>query len=109
MQWAGQALGVAFLEEAEEALEVFVVERVIDIFFEVEAKLGFGEMQLQGGFGADFGNLAEAEIAGGEEVGGQLWRDDFRARGPDGEDRGLFGEVPPFLDDVVDVQVADTG
>ena len=109
MQGADQVLGVAFLEEAEEALKVFVVEGVIDIFFEVEAELGFGEMQLPGGFGADFGDLAEAEIAGGEEVGGQPRRDDFRARGPDGEDGGLFGEVPPFLDDVVDVQVADAG
>jgi len=109
MQGADQVLGVAFLEEAEQALEVFVVEGVVDIFFEVETELGFGEMQLQGGFGADFGELAEAEIAGGKEVGGQLRRDDFRAGGPDGEDRGLFGEVPPFLDDVVDVQVAHTG
>jgi hypothetical protein len=109
MQGADQVLRLAFLEEAEEALEVFAVEGVVDIFFEVEAQLAFGEMQLPGGFGANFGDFVEAEIAGGEEVGGQLGRDDFRARGPDGEDRRLFGEVPPFFDHIVDVEVADAG
>src|SRR5260370_20018183 len=66
-------------------------------------------MHLEGGFGADFGDLAEAEIAGGEEVCGEVRCNDFGAGGPNGEDRGLFGKVPPLFDDVVDVEFADAG
>jgi len=70
LEGANQVLGLAFVEEAEEALEVFVVESVVDIFFKVEAELGFGEVHLEGGFSADFGELTQAEIAGGEKVCG---------------------------------------
>src|SRR5260370_8526204 len=66
-------------------------------------------MHLEGGFGADFGDLAEAEIAGGEEVCGEVRCNDFGAGGPNGEDCGLFGKVPPLFDDVVDVEFADAG
>ncbi len=109
LEGANQVNGVALVEEAEEALEVFVVEPVVDIFFKIKAEFGFGEMHLEGGFGADFGDLAEAEIAGGEEVCGEVRCNDFGAGGPNGEDRGLFGKVPPLFDDVVDVEFADAG
>src|SRR5258708_28454181 len=66
-------------------------------------------MHLEGGFGADFEDLAEAEIAGGEEVCGEVRCNAFGAGGPNGEDRGLFGKVPPLFDDVVDVEFADAG
>src|SRR5712692_8930081 len=62
-------------------------------------------MQLLGGFGADLGEVRQAEIAGGQEVRGEFGGDDFVAGGPDGEHGGLFGEVPPLLDDVVDVEL----
>ncbi len=60
---------------------------------------------MLGGFGADLGDLAEAAIAGGEEVFGELGGENFCTRGPDGEHGGLFGKVPPLLDDVVDVKL----
>ena len=68
LKGADQVLGLAFVEETEQPLEVFVVEAVVDIFFQIKAELVFGEAHLVGGFGADFGDLAEAIIAGGEEV-----------------------------------------
>jgi hypothetical protein len=106
---ADQIESLAFVEEAEEALEVFVVQCVVDIFFQVEAKFFFGQVQFVGGFRGDLADLGQAEIAGGEEVGGELRRGDFGARRPHGEDGRLFGQVPPLLDDIVDVKVADSG
>src|SRR3979411_2800240 len=65
---------MAFLEEAVEGLEIFGVEGIVDIFFEVEAEIVFGEMHLGGGFGGDLGGLRQAGGAGG--VGGDVgdWR-----------------------------------
>ena len=60
---------MAFLEEAVEGLEIFGVEGIVDIFFEVEAEVVFGEMHLGGGFGGDLGDLGQAEVAGGLEIG----------------------------------------
>ena len=57
------------MEEAVEGLEIFGVEGIVDIFFEVEAEIVFGEMHLGGSFSGDLGDLGQAEIAGGLEVG----------------------------------------
>ena len=65
-----QVEGLAFVEETLEALEVIVIEGIVDIFLEVEAQLFFGKMHFGGGFGGDLGDLGEAEIAGGLKVGG---------------------------------------
>ena len=77
-------------------MEIFLVEGVVDIFFEVEAEFFFGEMHFAGGFGGDLGDLGQAEVAGGLEVGDEIGGDGvvgerIVACGPDGQDCGLFG------------------
>src|ERR1700682_2344902 len=64
----------AVLEKGAQALQVFFVEGVVDIFFEVHAEFFFGEQHLSRGFGADLPELAHAVVARSQEV-----RDDFRS------------------------------
>ena len=70
---------------------------------------GGGELELGGGCVAEFGEIEEAEGAGGVEVGDDFGRGDGGARGPDGEDGGEAGHGAPLLDDVVDVEFFDAG
>ena len=44
-----------------EALEIFGVEGVVDIFLEIGAQVGLGEIEIGGGFARYCGQLAEAE------------------------------------------------
>src|SRR5260370_20224801 len=57
LQGADQFEGVAAVEEGEKALEVFVVEGVVDIFFEVEAEFIFRETHFLRGIGGDLRDL----------------------------------------------------
>jgi hypothetical protein len=82
---------LAFLEEAVEGLEIFGVEGIVDIFFEVEAEVVFGEMHLGGGFGGDLGDLGQAEVAGGLEVGDYFCQGEVVSREAMGGD-GVIGE-----------------
>src|SRR5258708_8334141 len=106
------------MKEALEALKIFVVQRVVDIFFEVNAEFFFREMHFAGGLGGDLGDLGQAVIAGGLEVSGNvgymhvfyfLWIGEIGASGPDGQDGGELGQAAPFFDDVVDVEGAAMG
>ena len=43
-----------------EALEIFCVERVIDVGAEIEGEFFFGELEFARSFGADFRKMGEA-------------------------------------------------
>src|SRR5258708_12093354 len=47
--------------------------------------------------------MGEAESERRGELGGEFWSSDFRAGGPDGEDRGAFRKLPPFVDHIINV------
>ena len=57
LEGADQVEGVAAVEEGEKALEIFVVEGVVDILFEIEAELFFREAHFSRGIGGDLRDL----------------------------------------------------
>ena len=70
---------------------------------------GGGEMELGGGGVAEFGEMEEAEGAGGVEVGDDFGGGDGGAGGPDGQDGGEICHAAPLFDDVVDVEFLRAG
>src|SRR5690242_19595589 len=79
----------AFAEERLETCEVLGVQSVIDICFEVEAELLFGESHFSGSLNCDLRELGQAKIARRQEIrhqfsGNNAIRKSLVARSPDG-------------------------
>ena len=105
--------GTEFIDEAEfggvrivgeKAFAVLVVERIVDIRFKVELQLFFGQVHFRGRFFADGVKIIQTKLEGIEKFVGERFGDDFFARCPDCEDGGALGELPPFVNNVVDME-----
>ena len=51
--------------------------------------------------------MREAESERGGEIRGEFRRGDFWARGPDREHRRAFRELPPFVNNIVKMQLGN--
>ena len=53
-----------------ETFEIFWVEGIVDVGAEIEREFLGGEIEFAGGFGADFGEMSQAEGQGRGKIGG---------------------------------------